>query len=542
MVSSYPHSSRPGPLCFSRSLFTLLFSLLLLFVISPTHVTARQQVLEPMQSNQMRTRTYSPDVTVGMYEEGYSTDIDGLFGTLQFFEEDAQAFNLDHSDDNEFDNDETVFLELGTAAEAEVGAGVALHLTAAQQLRDTVILEAIQSSKNALLLERRTAHNRPDTHQTRKEGRMLMEMHSRMKKTNLSNYRADEDGTRMLALALYNMRNTQYMGRIGIGTPVQYFDVIFDTGSSNLWVGSRHCKSVACQRQNGFDYEKSRTFEEVGYDIQVKFGTGLVKGIISQDTFTLGPMSVTNQRFAEVLQEIGAVFEHAKFNGILGLGFPTLSSEYGILPVFDNMMQQQLLHYNMFSFYFSTYPDQHSSIFFGEPNEQFYEGNITWVPVAGHKVYWEIEIEKVSLEGGKDARVNLDEFGGVREGSLDLDLCRRSSPHSHRLADGDGCLVVLDTGTSLITGPKAAIKKILQFIQVDPLCRNMESLPNISFQLGDTDFTLTPEDYVMKHKDYSRKGGIVCKAGFMPLDVPPPRGPLWSKDIRGDKKKRESKH
>ena len=304
-----------------------------------------------------------------------------------------------------------------------------------------------------------------------------------------------------VAVGLHNIKNTQYVGRVGIGTPPQYLDVIFDTGSSNLWVTSCLCDSDACQLHACFDSSSSSSYKEVGYDVEVKFGTGNIEGFISQDTFSLGPLKIRGQNFGEITVENGDVFHTARFSGIMGLAFPSLSA-YDFTPVFDNIMAQDLLAEPMFSFYFSKLPVQESALFFGAPDPSFYVGNITWVPVA-KQFYWETRLEDIELDG-------------VRQ-----HFCDNYE---------NGCKIVFDTGTSLITGPYSNIGTLLDKFHIDPDCTNLNNLPKLTFIVGGTPFHLEPEDYVMQSNTEST-GLKHCKPGFMPLDVPPPRGPLW---ILGD--------
>ena len=100
---------------------------------------------------------------------------------------------------------------------------------------------------------------------------------------------------------------------------------------------STRCSSIACWLHRRYDASKSETFKENGTEFAIRYGTGSLEGIISNEVLGLGDLQVTDQDFGESVKEPGLTFAMGRFDGILGLGYDRISVQ-GVVPPFYNMI------------------------------------------------------------------------------------------------------------------------------------------------------------------------------------------------------------
>ncbi|KAL2325637.1 hypothetical protein Fmac_024695 [Flemingia macrophylla] len=230
---------------------------------------------------------------------------------------------------------------------------------------------------------------------------------------------------------LKNYLDAQYYGEIGIGTPPQKFGVIFDTGSSNLWVPSSKCYfSLACYTHRWYKSKKSKTYTKNGTSCKITYGSGSISGFFSNDNVKVGDVVVKNQDFIEATREGSLSFVLAKFDGLLGLGFQEISVENSV-PLWYNMVQQNLVNEQVFSFWLNGDPNakEGGELVFGGVDPKHFKGNHTYVPVT-KKGYWQIEM------------------GDFFIGGLSTGVCE------------GGCAAIVDSGTSLLAGPTTVVTEI----------------------------------------------------------------------------------
>ena len=107
-------------------------------------------------------------------------------------------------------------------------------------------------------------------------------------------------------------------------------------------------------------------------------------------------------------------FAFGRFDGIMGLGYDTISVNH-IVPPFYEMIAQKSLDNPVFAFYLGD-TDQESEAIFGGIDEKHYEGKLIKLPVR-RKAYWEVEFNAITFG---DRTAQLADTGAILDTGTSL--------------------------------------------------------------------------------------------------------------------------
>lgn len=292
--------------------------------------------------------------------------------------------------------------------------------------------------------------------------------------------------------------------------------VVFDTGSTNIWVNSDLCLEGPCSMANRrrYNHSASATYTQParGVQLHIEFGTGKITGPQAVDDFHIGPFSVYNQTFGMIQVQDGKVFEEVPFEGILGLAFPTMSAN-GVTPFFDNIVRQKALTRNEFAFYFSLDSPAANAVFWGGVDPTFYSGPIEYFNVV-EPYYWSLSL--LSFKIGQDELLPLLTSGGSF-----LERDGRTGGKAEYKA-------IVDTGTTFFTAEGRLYDEIMKRIP-STACSGIDeqSHPPLSYRLRGSsgeprDFALTSSQYMTAS---GASGEDLCSPAFMRINIPRRHGP-----------------
>merc|ERR1712190_251930 len=287
------------------------------------------------------------------------------------------------------------------------------------------------------------------------------------------------------------------------GTPPLFLRVVYDTGSSNLWVNKQ---SGLFSQHKHYDDTKSSTYVKNGTQFNIRYGSGPVSGYYSRDTIHLGDIDVSNYLFAEVdnTKGLGPAWLVGHFDGICGMGWDDISVD-GVETPLRALVNSKKLESNVFAFYLGS-GGADGELVLGGADPAHYVGDFDYHPVIetapGKTGYWALAMD--------DAKIGGSSVTSVRK-------------------------AIVDSGTSLLAVPASDMAKIAKAVgakQVLPIPPfNKEYTIDCDTPGPDIEFVISGKSYTLKKADYVLNESGKCLLGFTGLDVPAPAGPLY---ILGD--------
>lgn len=196
--------------------------------------------------------------------------------------------------------------------------------------------------------------------------------------------------------------------------------------------------------------------------------------------FQVAGLVIENQVFGEVTTLPKRMFPDPNIDGIFGLGFKTISKSSPHKTPLDRLKDQNVIKKRVFCFHMHSHNDKiDGQLIIGgcDVEAKFY------LPVK-NSGYWQFRMTSIEV-------IHND----------------KKSNQRHVLTTGckGGCDVILDTGSTEISGPHDEIAKINDLLgakydkkhnHYSIQCEKTDR-PDVVFNFGDNQITLAPKDYIL---------------------------------------------
>jgi len=210
-----------------------------------------------------------------------------------------------------------------------------------------------------------------------------------------------------------------YFITLSIGTPSQHLNVLLDTGSSNFAVAGPYENDV----DTYFDRYKSSTLRDLFARVRLKYTQGEWEGDLVSDYVSFSsPSSLPSSRtpFTIITSSSKFFLRNARWQGILGLAYPTLSRPDRNQPSFVDLVVNENQLSNVFGLqlcggrrYDANDKDSsagHMAV--GGIDSTSFEGEMFYTPIV-REMYYEVVIADLDV-GGKSLNIPCGVFNNKR--------------------------------------------------------------------------------------------------------------------------------
>ncbi|KAJ6498541.1 acid protease [Mycena vitilis] len=229
--------------------------------------------------------------------------------------------------------------------------------------------------------------------------------------------------------------DSSYFSTIQIGTPAQAFNVILDTGSSDLFVLDSSCQG--CSNAPLFDSSKSSTFSQQSTNRPtiLSYGSGSAEGFIGTDTVSMGSFSVSSQTFVTV-EQIDRDLIDGTVSGLIGLAFQALATTEA-MPFWQALATNNQLTSPEMAFQLTRSTSQNDepggTFTLGGTNSSLFTGDIEFHDLANASPpsFWLLSLSAATVQGKSVA-----------------------------ITTGNSAISAIDTGTTALGGPTKDVSAI----------------------------------------------------------------------------------